>query len=224
MSNSNSPTPNSNDTPDADATPCSPGPKSDRLNTASHDPAAVDPFDDLDSLRLSQDFASAVGVKKVITTVPCRKPNRHEFVRVRQGEEWRFETGVFEDRANRETYLVQSSLWPELLGEISPTCLFLAMNRQGDAFLWPTKLPSDDRRTNSWNESALSAARLAETQWIRVAANLGAGSYDTFAALGEIPDPKWPDLTFKAMLKLCFQNRMIDSADHEVLRALRGER
>ncbi len=195
----------------------------DRLTATPPEAEVADPFN-ADNLRMSQDFSSAVGVKKILTTMPCRKPNRHEFVRVRPGEEWRLETGVFEDKANRETYLVQPSLWPEMLGEITPTCLFLAVNRQGDAFLWPTKLPSDDRRTNTWNDSALSAARLAESQWIRVAANMGAGSYDTFAALGEIPSPEWPDLTFNAMLKLCFQNRMVDSPDHEVLRALRGER
>ena len=41
---------------------------------------ASDPFDPA-ALRLSQDFASSIGVKKVLTVVPCRKPNRHEFVR-----------------------------------------------------------------------------------------------------------------------------------------------
>ena len=50
--------------------------------------SAPDPFDP-ESLRLTQDFAGAVAVKKVLTTVPCRKPNRHEFVRVWSGDEWR---------------------------------------------------------------------------------------------------------------------------------------
>jgi hypothetical protein len=95
---------------------------------------APDPFDPA-ALRLSQDFASSIGVKKVLTTVPCRKPNRHEFVRVRPGEDWRLETGVFEDKMNREVYLVQPSLWAELAGEVYPVCLFLAVNRQGDVFL-----------------------------------------------------------------------------------------
>ena len=46
-------------------------------------------------LRLSQDFGASVGVKKAIVAVPCRKPHRHEFVRVRPGDEWRLETGSF---------------------------------------------------------------------------------------------------------------------------------
>src|SRR4051812_31325852 len=35
----------------------------------------ADPFD-LSSLRLSQDFASAVGVKKLVTTIPVKKPSK----------------------------------------------------------------------------------------------------------------------------------------------------
>ena len=194
------------------------GSQSDRSN----DGPSPDPFDP-ESLRLGQDFASAVGVKKVLTAVPCRKPNRHEFVRVRCGSDWRLETAAFEDKENRETYLVERGLWQELGGEIYPVCLFLATNRQVDAFLWPVKLPGPDGRTNMWNDSALSAARLAEEHWIRVAANMGAGLYDTFQAVGELPDPEWPDLSFSELLKLCFRDRFITEMDHAVLRALRGE-
>ena len=42
----------------------------------------ANPFDDLMSLRLDQSYADTVGVKKLLTTVPVRKPHRQEFVRV----------------------------------------------------------------------------------------------------------------------------------------------
>ena len=156
--------------------------------------APPDPFDP-ESLRLGQDFASSVGVKKVLTTVPCRKPIRHEFVRVRPGEDWRLETGVFEDKVNREVFLVERSLWAELACEVEPACLFLAINRQNDVFLWRVKLPGSDGRSNAWNDSSLAAARLAEARWIRVAANMVAGYYDTFEAVAELSEPEWPDLS-----------------------------
>ena len=184
-------------------------------------PEAPDPFDP-ESLRLGQDFASTIGVKKVLTTVPCRKPNRHEFVRVRPGVDWRLETGVFEDKVNREVYLVRRDLWPELAGEVYPVCLFLAVNRQGDVFLWPAKLPGTDGRSNAWNDSALAAARLAETKWTRLAANMGAGMYDTFEAAGELSEPEWPELSFREILELCFKGRFIQDVDHPCIKALRG--
>jgi len=54
----------------------------DGLATAGADAAKpeADPFD-LASLRLSQDFASAVGVRKLVTTIPVKKPSKEWFVR-----------------------------------------------------------------------------------------------------------------------------------------------
>ena len=181
-----------------------------------------DPFD-LESLKLSQDFASTIGVKKVLTTVPCRKPNRHEFVRVRPGADWHLETGIFEDKIQREMYLVGRDMWGELAGEITPVCLFTTITKQGDISLWPVKLPGTDGKTNSWNESALAASQLATKKWARVASNMNAGYYDTFEATGELSEPKWPELSLQEIVKLCFKDRLIDSVDHPVLRALRGE-
>ena len=181
-----------------------------------------DPFDPA-SLRLGQDFGASIGVKKILTVVPCRKPNRHEFVRVRSGEDWHLETAAFEDKVTRDVYLVDQSLWGELAGEVYPVCLFLAINRQGDVFLWPAKLPGNDGRSNSWNESAMAAARLAESHWMRVAANMPGGMYDTFRAASELSNPVWPELELKAILKLCFKDRFIDDLNHPVLKALRGE-
>lgn len=197
----------------------------DRVTDGPSDPvvdSAPDPFDP-ESLRFSQDFASSIGVKKVLTTVPCRKPNKHEFARVRIGDEWRLETGVFEDKLNQEDYLVERSLWAELAGEIVPVCLFLATNRQCDVFFWRVKLPGADGRTNTWNDSHLAAARLAESFWIKMAANTTAGLYDTFKATGKLAPPEWPTLSFHDILKLSFRERFIQHIDHPVLRALRGE-
>jgi len=188
--------------------------------TAKPEPA-LDPFNPA-SLRLSQDFASSIGVKRVLVAVACRKPNRQEFVRVRPGEDWRLETGVFEDKVQREVYLVQKDLWSELASEVHPVCLFLAVNRQNDPFLWPCKLPGADGRTNTWNDSMLEAARLAEIRWVRVASNQQAGMYDVYTAAGELAEPTWPELSFPEILRLCFKDRFIQTADHVAVRQLRG--
>lgn len=192
------------------------------VNRVTAPPPAPDPFDPA-ALRLSQDFGATVGVKKVLTTVPCRKPNKAEFIRVRPGEEWRLETAALEDKINRETFLVDRSLWQEIPGEIFPVCLFLAISRQDNISLWPVKLPGADGRSNPWHESALAAARLAETKWVRVSANMAGGQYDIFEATGELSAPNWPELAFNEILRLSFKDRFIKSHDHPVLRSLRGE-
>jgi hypothetical protein len=65
---------------------------------------------DLSALRLSQDFASQMGAKKLVVTIPVRKPNRHAFVRVRPGEDWRFPAALLNVKDERETYLVHPEL------------------------------------------------------------------------------------------------------------------
>ena len=45
------------------------------------EPKGLEGFE-LESLRVSQDFVKDSGVKKLLTTVPVRKPNRQDFVRV----------------------------------------------------------------------------------------------------------------------------------------------
>jgi hypothetical protein len=211
-------------TPEQPAAP--PAPPAPTATSANPAPPAQNPAPDpfnLASLRLGQDFAATVGVRKVLTTVPCRKPNRQEFIRVRPGEDWRLETGLFEDRLNRDIYLVSRSLWPELAGEVFPAVIFTTISRQGSVFLWPCKLPGIDGRSNTWNDSALAGARIAETNWVRIYANMPAQIYDVVQAVDELSEPEWPSgLTFQEILKLCFQDRFIDTPDHPVLRALRG--
>jgi hypothetical protein len=68
------------------------------------DDVKLDPFDPA-ALRLDQSFAGA-GVKKLLTTVPVRKPGRQDFVRVHPGEDYRLTTAIVELKEEREFYLI----------------------------------------------------------------------------------------------------------------------
>ena len=184
-------------------------------------PGGNDLFDPA-RLRLSQDFA-AVGVKKVITAIPVRKPDRQWFVRVHPEEGWRLPTGIIEIREDREVYLVDPAIAVELPAEVIPMMLFTSITRQGVPFLWPIRLPGEDGKQNEWHRSALEAADRAQKRWVRVAANMAAGAYDVYEAMGTLPEPEWPDLPFRDVLKIAFRDRFISTADHPVLRRLRGE-
>ena len=185
---------------------------------------APDPFDPK-RLRLDQNFAAGVPVKRVITRVQCDKPHSQLFVRVRPGEEWRLETGVFTDKINSDKYLVEPRLWPELGNEVRPTCLFTAITKQGELILWPVPLPGSDGRSNPWWDTHLDAARNAETHWTKMIADQSAGYYHIEAAQGVWPDPEWPEeLSFTDILRLAFKDRFISDINHPILRALRGER
>ena len=186
-------------------------------------PEPPDPFDPL-SLRLDGDYSDGLDVRKVLDTIPNRKPNRSEWFRVRPGREWQLQTAVLElDRGvERSTYLVVPALWPDLSGEIAPALLLTCVNQAGDLFLWRVKLPGQDGRSNSWTDSALRIAKAAETKWCRMVSDTLNGHYTRYEPTGELPGPKWPDLSFPAMLKIAFRDRMIDTIDHPILRDLRG--
>lgn len=183
--------------------------------------SAPDPFDP-ELLRVSADMAE-VGIKKVITTVPCRKPGKQEFVRTRAGEGNSLNTLILEDQETRDCYLVAPGLREYVLQDSVMVRLTMAVTRSGDLFLWPLKLPGPDGRSCRWHESALVAAQRAETSWVRVAANMSSGCYDVYEAQGIKLEPEWPELSFRELLRLCFKDRLIDSPDHPFLKRLRGE-
>ena len=184
-----------------------------------------DPFSNLEALKLSQDFASNASVRQVITTVLVKKPNRQEFVRVHEGDGWQFPTGCFTDEDSGDVFMVVPALCPELQGEVKPTCLVACISRNSNVpFLWPLKLPGPDGRTNSWNESAIEAAKLAEQKWLRVVSDRSAGCYVPHVATGNLAEPEWPaGLTMEDLIRLAFRDRLIDDVNHPLLRRLRGE-
>ncbi|HEX6015115.1 MAG TPA: hypothetical protein VFY87_25625 [Geminicoccaceae bacterium] len=180
----------------------------------------ADPFDPA-ALRLAPDF-EAVGVRRVLTAVPVRKPGKQEFVRVHPGEDYRLETGLIELKEDREFYLVHPDLRPELAEELVLVRLHLAVSRAGSVFLWYVRLPEPDGKRSPWHDSAERAALLATRQWVRLVPNQAAGAYDTYIASAALPEPEWPDLTLRELLELAFGERYIRSVDPPVVRRPRG--
>ena len=176
----------------------------------------------LDKLRLSQSFSELAGVKKLITTIPVRKPNRQEFARVHPDDSFRIETAVIELKEDRETFLISPELWSELPDEVIPKLLLSCINRQGVLFLWPIRLPDSEGRLDNWNRSAMEAAEHAKNDWVRVVANMSLGAYDVYQATGDIPEPEWPDLDFNQIIEIAFKDQFIASMDHPAIRKLRG--
>ncbi len=180
--------------------------------------------EDLNQLRLTQNYSEMAGLKKAILTAPVRKPLNQDFVRVHPDEDYCLHTAVLEMKEDRETYLVERSLWSMIPREIIPKILLTAINRQGVLFIWPIRLPSADGRIDAWNRAALQAAELAKGRWVRLISNISLGSYDVYVGPEDIPDPEWPELSFQEILSIAFKDHFIKDLDHPILKRLRGER
>jgi len=192
------------------------------LITTSSAAELPDPFD-LAGLRLSQNFTETTGVKKLLTTVPVRKPNPQDFVRVHPSADYRADFAMIELKDEREEYIVRGrDLIGELAGEITPKTLFTAINRQNVVFLWPVRLPDPDGRQMEWHRSAREAAEIGTTRWVRVKANMALGGYEMFVAESAMAEPVWPEVTLQELIKLAFRDRLIETIDHPVIKRLRG--
>jgi hypothetical protein len=182
------------------------------------------PFDPA-ALRLDQSFsADACGVKKLLNVVPVRKPGKQDFIRVHPDPAYRLgPAAILELKDDREIYLVTPQMTTELPGEFTMATLFTTITRQGVLSVWPVRLPDPAGRTNEWHRSAAEAAELAKDKWLRISANMSLGAYDTFVAIGDLPEPVWPDLAFAEILRIAFRDRLVDRNDHPLIARLRGE-
>ena len=152
---------------------------------------APDPFD-LASLRLNPSFIETAGVKKLLTTVPARRPSPQDFFRVHPSPDYRENFAMIDLKEEREDFLVRPELLPELVGEVIYKTIFTAINRQGVVFLWPIRLPAPDDRKSDWLRSAREAAERAMGQWVRLKANMSLGAYEIAVAESVMVEPVWP--------------------------------
>ena len=177
--------------------------------------------DFLSSMRISTDFLnSEIGVKRILLTVPVRKPGKAEFVRVHPT--LHIDLLAIELKEERETYFAVPALGAELSEFVAPVRLRLAVTRQKTAFLWPLKLPMNQGRANPWHDSAIEAAALAESNWMRVAADLGLGAYQPAVARADLGEPQWPTEPWSEIVRIALKGKVIDSLDHAVVRQLLG--
>ena len=183
---------------------------------------APDPFD-LASLRLNPSFVETAGVKKLLTTVPVRRPNKQEYVRVHPSHDYRENFAVIDLKDDREDYLVRPEILPDLAGEVVYKTIFTAINRQGVVFLWPIRLPAPDDRKSDWPRSQREAAELAMRQWVRLKANMSLGAYEITMAESVMAEPVWPELSYQQLLSIAYRDRMITTLDHAVVKRLRGQ-
>ena len=181
-----------------------------------------DPFDPA-ALRIDSTSDASLGVEKPILVVPVKRPDKQTFFRVHPDPAMRVDVRVIELEAERETYLVTPAIATILPGETRPVRLLTCIPRVGGGvFLWPLKLPTDDRRENSWNTSARKAAEISERKWVRLQANMSLKAYDVQTSV-HIPDPVWPDIDMGNLLRIAFSDgRLIDREDHPVIRQLIG--
>lgn len=179
----------------------------------------------IEHFRLSQSFEDHAGGEKPLTTIPVRKPSKETFFRTHPDTAYRFQAVLLELKERSETYLVAPSLLTELQGEstLASKMIIPTMTRQGTLLMWPIKLPSPEGYLDPWNQSALEAADQARTKWVRMVSNKSLGAYEIIIAANYREGARWPEKSLDELIRIAFKGRVIQSVEHPVIQALRGE-
>ena len=182
-------------------------------------------FANLDALKVDLKAAALEGATELISSVPVRKPQSTEFVRVHPGEDMTITMVLHEDKENlrSEFYVVLPHMVQEMteLGGAIYAQLYTATTRQGLTMVWPVKLPTGGA-SNPWQETALAAVEASKTNWVRLFADMARGHYRVMKAEGDLDEPEFLDKPFNELLEMGFNGRVIDSSDHPICRKLRG--
>lgn len=187
------------------------------------------PFN-FEDLRLPPTFERGTMAKKLMTTIPVRKPRSGlDFFRIRSENEWTFLTYLLDlKEGEEEKYLVVPILVDEVLstGKLKPVMIYTGITYSGQVlFLSDIPLPDLDGKENEYNRSRRVAYEIAKTKWVKIQANKTLGAYETIKAVSELPEPVWPEEpeSIEKALEIAFKGKIIDSSDHPVLKRLRGE-
>ena len=178
---------------------------------------------DFSKFRIPPGSSDSPVAKKVLIHVPVGKPSKQKFVRVHQDESYHFECALLRIEDDERPYLISPDIAHAVAQDMKQVILKLAIDRQGNIFLWPVPPRQEDGNENTWNQSQREVAALAETFWVRLASNRAIGSYEPFKAQGEIPEPTWPDHSFEDILEIAFgSSHVIKDREHPALLKLWG--
>lgn len=201
-----------------------PAPAADGLSDQSQPlaPQATSAEFDIASLRIPSNFGASLGVKKILNLVPVGKPTATQFFRTHPSEDMQFNAMLLAPKGTQETYLMSQHVAGQLSELIKPVTLVLVIDRQSNLRLVPVPFPGPDGQRNPWHQSLLDALTLAKTSWLRINANMSGGGYDVFQAMGQLPEPEWPNHTMDEIIKIAFRGRVINDLEHPVVQGLFG--
>ncbi len=133
-----------------------------------------------------------------------------------------FDVLLLEDKDNRDYYILNQEVAQVISNLARPTTLRAAIDRNDNVFLIPVPLPSEDGNQNQWHQSLAQNLQHAESNWIRMTANMHVGAYDVYQAESKLEEPEWPDADIAKLIEVAFRGKIITTLDHPIVQSLLG--
>lgn len=191
----------------------------------------IDPFD-LENVRYTEaEFVHGdIESENHIGGIPIRKPrSNHEWIRVHPGPEYQLSASLYEretsDTASGEKWLVPRQ-FRHLFQEkaLTPVILRLAVTSLDAPFLWDVKRPRKGNRNDAYFRSLDDIVADAEVGWVMVDWNNSSRAYDHKTAPEDLGEAKFPEMSMGDLIRLGFNGRAIDRADHPVVLEHQGRK
>ncbi len=163
---------------------------------------------------------SGIVIKRKITTILVRRPNSQMYFQAHPELEVLVDAVDWKDEGT--WYLVHQDKVAELFEQTKRIMVYPCVNTKNDPFLFPVPQCDDRGNWNPWHKSASRAVQEARKHWVRIQPNKSIQGYDVLVAEGNLAPPKWPDLTIAQYLSISFQDNIIDTEDHPIVKQLRG--
>jgi hypothetical protein len=177
---------------------------------------------EISSLRLPDNYSVNIGGIKLPPKPIFGKLSRHRFARVHPSSEFKFPCLVVEVKDGGDTYVVAPQMQPYLGKNVVQKVIRLSVDSTGLPKLIFQPTIDQGGRQNHWHTTLNKAIALAETNWVRVEANMDAGQYDIIISQDDLGDPQWPEQRMDELIQDVFGNNIIASADHPYIRQIQG--
>ncbi len=177
---------------------------------------------DIADAELTQDYGSLTPSMSTLTGgIKIRKCRRDEFVHGHADDPaWQPYRAAVIKVGIGDYFVLHSKLVPQYCAETDPMYLFPMINRSGDIFLWPIRMPDECGELHEWNAKALEAQAKSQTSWIRIMVNRDRTNYHCEFPESPLSEPVWPrDIPdMKTLMRIVLRKVLITTDDHPVLR------
>lgn len=191
----------------------------------------IDPFS-LENVRYDEaEFTHGdIDAKKQLTAIKVRKPvNDKEWFRLHPGRDYQWPVALYlrvsDESIAPETYLVPS-VYHHLFKPkaLTPVRLRLVVSSVETVFLWDMKV-SRNGLQEDYHRSLQQAAEAAERTWVKLEWDNATRVYHFWPAPDDLGDPQFPEgKTMQDLVKLGFNGRVIDRAEHPVVLEYQGRK
>ena len=161
-----------------------------------------------------------VAVDEGISPVRVKKPDKTTTFYVH--ETWREYAYLLPGTQKYEAHLVLPDVaahFPDLCRRVLlvPYC-----DSDGNFGIWAINQEDQTGEIHPFSQSAMQQVKRSIGKWCQILANKGNNSYRLFFANDQRKPPNWPSKGFPFLLQKAFEDRIIKTVDHPLLRQLRG--